>query len=58
MALEVRTLYTTYMNITNKTTGDYVYIDIKCGLPYGDVLSDRLFRQVKEQAVKLGLVEE
>lgn len=47
-----------YMNITNKTTGDYVYIDIKCGLPYGDVLSDRLFRQVKEQAVKLGLDEE
>ncbi|KAK9850487.1 hypothetical protein MYU51_011933 [Penicillium brevicompactum] len=51
-------LCTTYMNITNKNTGDYVYIDIKCGLPYGDTLSDRLFRQVKEQAVKLGLVEE
>lgn len=43
------------MNITNSAIDEQVYIEIKCSLPYGDILSERLLRDVKEQAVKQGL---
>lgn len=40
------------------TTGDDLYVDIKCNIRYGSFLSERIVRHVQAEVRRLGLEDD